>query len=67
MRRKVDIVSRSTFAVGDRARYTAPQLSLYIIMIVNAILLRFYREIYKENLMGDFWAIPLPDFLPVPG
>ena len=60
MRRKVDIVSRSTFAVGDRARYTAPQLSLYIIMIVNAILLNMYEK--EEISMGDFWAFPMPDF-----
>ena len=31
MRRKVDISTREgRFAIGDRARYTAPQLSLYI-------------------------------------
>ena len=58
MQWKVDIsIRRTRFAIGDRERYTAPQLSLYIIMIVR----------YDIEYDGGFLGYSMPDFWPMPG
>ena len=51
-------------AIGDlRERYTAPHISLFIIMYVK----RCVIKLRMRKMMGNFWAISMPDFSPMPG